>query len=277
MPKNNHPPIDVLLELMRDDNIRVAALAMEQMLKLGEDVDHTLAEYQEDTDPQLRGRIHQLGAIIARRRARERFLEAVRNETISLWSGVVEINVLYDPECSPASIEETMDEFVAEAPTDSPSAPAVASYMRELQFAFPDEDTLDIDLYLIERVMGTRFGSPALLCALARTLGERIGWQSTVVLHEGRFCLIDDAGYVMDPGAGWHLSRLRSEDRFHPCGRRDVWLGILAQIFVIALVDGNLRDLHHFGDLVTSLDGGTVEALPYPLGETAAPPEQPES
>lgn len=267
MPPSDHPPINVLLELLRDDNIRVASLAMEQMLKLGDDVERTLAEYQEDTDPRLRGRIHQMGAIIARRRARERFLQAVRNETISLWNGVMEINVLYDPDCNTRDIEDTMDEFVGAAPTDSLNAPAVASFLRELQFAFPDEDTLDIDLYLIERVLATRFGAPALLCALGRTIGERIGWQSTVVLHEGRFCLIDDDGYVMDPGAGWHLSRLQSEDRFHPCGRKDVWLGILAQIFVVALVEGNLRDLHHFGDLMTSLDGRAAESLPYPLGE----------
>lgn len=265
------PSIDTLLELLRDDNARIASLAMEQMLKMGTDIDRALAEYQEDTDPRLRGRIHQLGTIISRRRARQGFLQAVRQETISLWEGVVNINALYDPDCQREAVETTLHEFTAAAPTDSASAPAMASFMRELQFAFPDEDTLDIDLYLVERVIGTRFGSPALLCAIAREIGTRIGWSATVVLHEGRFCLIDDRGYVVDPGAGWHLTRLNSEDRFHPCGRRDVWLGILAQIFVIALVEGNLRDLHHFGDLLTSLDDRSAETLPYPLGEHGKP------
>lgn len=265
------PPIQTLLELLRDDNARVASLAMEQLLKCGSDVDRALAEYQEDTDPRLRGRIHQLGAIAARRRAREHFLQAVRDETISLWDGVVEINALYDPDCDRQGVEASVDEFVAAAPARSADAPAMASFMREIQVAFPDEDTLDIDLYLIERVIGTRFGAPALLCALAREIGERIGWQSTVVLHEGRFGLVDSAGYVMDPGAGWHLSRLRSHDRFHPCGRRDVWLGILAQILVVSLVEGNLRDLHHFGDLLAALDGQPPESLPYPLGDLGCP------
>lgn len=264
--------ISALLELLRDENVRIASLAMEQMLKLGEGVRGTLAEYQEDQDPQLRGRIHQLGAVLARREARRQFTQAVHNESISLWNGVVRINTLYDPECSPDEIEDTIDEFMRAAPPPSPTAPAIASFMREFQFAFPEEDLLDIDLYLIERVLGTRYGAAPLLCALAMRIGEDIGWHATVVLHDGRFCLIDEDGFLLDPAHGWHMERLRRNNKLHPCSRKDVWLVVLAQIFAVALFEGNLRDLHHFADLLANLDGADIDGMPYPLGTQDAPP-----
>ena len=45
-------------------------------------------------------------------------------------------------------------------------------------------------------------------------------------------------------------------------------MAILAQLFMVALIDGQLKDLHHFGTILTALNDVTLEALPYPLGST---------
>jgi hypothetical protein len=49
----------------------------------------------------------------------------------------------------------------------------------------------------------------------------------------------------------------------------DVLLSVLVQLFLIALVDGQLRDLYHFGDLLTALNNEDVDALPFPLGRSS--------
>jgi len=263
----NKPQISALLNLLQDDDVAVASLAMEQILNMGIDAEETIAEYQEDNDPRLRSRIHQLSSILARRRARMAFLDAVKNETISLWDGLVEINMLYDPECARKTVQESVDELRNAITQESIDAPSVASFMREQEFYVAEEDVLDVDLYLLERVLATRYGAPALLCAIAQNLGTQLGWHPTVVLFEGRFCLIDRNHLLVDPTDGWHIRKLEMDAKIHPCGRKDVWLGVLSQLFLVSLVEGNLRDLYHFGHLLTSLDGKEMDVLPYPLGD----------
>ena len=261
-------PVAALLTLLQDDDDKVASLAMEQFLERGW-AESAIVEFQEAHDPKLRQRIHQLGTILSRRRARQEFLDAVSQERISLWEGVLAINSLYDPQCNRQKVDDELHVMVSRLGLRRATATAAktAALMREQEFCVPEEDTLDVDLYLIERVFETRYGSPAMLCALAHQTGIEAGWESSIVLHEGRFCLLDRHHLLVDPAAGWHVTHLGENGKFHPCSSKDVWLGILSQLFLVALVDGHLRDLYHFGDLLSALNQGTPEeALPYPMG-----------
>ncbi len=264
------PNFSALMNLLQDENPKVVSLVMEHLLKLGPATERLIAEYQESSDPALRARVHQLGIILARRRVRREFIASVRDERVSLWEGLVRINALYDLQCDPSAIEERVWDLVSKIGRETPTAARVAAFMRDQEFAVPSEDTLDVDLYLLERVLDTCFGSPAVLCALAREIGRRIGWFSTIVLSEGQFCLVDRNNLLVDPTEEWHVRHLREDENFHSCARKHVWLGVLSQMFLVSLVEGNLRDLHHFGDLLTALNGVGFEILPYPLGEDAA-------
>ena len=146
------------------------------------------------------------------------------------------------------------------------TTPRLAVLMRDNEFTVPDEDILDMDLYLVARVLQTRYGSPALLCALAQHVAAQLDWSLTIVLQLGRFKLIDRSNLLLDPAEGWRISRLKTADSIHPCSRRDVLLCVLAQLFLVSLVEGQLRDLYHFGDLLTALNGTDVKTLPEPLG-----------
>lgn len=260
--------VSALLTLLQDEDLKIASLAMEEFLKLGQVMEETIAEHQEAQDPTLRQRIHQLSSILVRRRARLQFIEAMSNEQISLWDGACQINALYDPRSSPAAIAKLAEEVTTESLRSEPvTTPRVAALMREQEFVVPDQDVLDVDLYLVQRVLETRYGSPALLCLLAQHAAAGMDWMFTIVLHGGRFCLIDRNNLLLDPTEGWHISKLKAADRIHPCARRDVLLGILSQLFLVALVNGQLRDLYHFGDLLTALNRTSLDVLPYPLGD----------
>lgn len=258
--------VSALLNLLQDENVKVASLAMEQLLKLGTAAEQAVAEHQEARDPHLRARIHQLGSILRRRRARQEFIQAVSKENVDLWEGVVRINALYDPECRRDVVDESIADLRHKVGPVSISSPDLAALMRDQEFAVPDQDVLDVDLYLAERVLETRFGSPAVLCPLALEIGRKSGWNATIVLFEGRFCLVDRNHLLLDPTNDWHVTKLENTSRFHPCARKHLWLGILTQLFLVCLVDGHLRDLHHFGVLLTALSDSGLDALPFPLG-----------
>ncbi len=257
--------ISALLTLLQDEDDKVASLAMEQFLNSGL-AEETVAKFQEASEPQLRQRIHQLSGILARRRARQEFLRAVAASRLSVWDGLVQINVIYDPQTDCGWVADTMRDM-AEAAGRHGTAARVAAVMRDKEFMVPDEDTLDVDLYLADAVLDCKDGSAALLCAIAQEIGRRSGWEATIALFEGRFVLIDANGMLVDPTEGWHISKLENDRKVHPCPPRDIWLNVLPQLFLAALVDGNLRDLYLFSDILAALNQTPLEdALPYPLG-----------
>lgn len=264
--------LSALLTLLQDENVKVASLAMEELLKMGHLAEEAIAEHQEAADPHLRQRIHQLNGILVRRRARSTFLNALKRESISLWQGLLQINLLYDPQCEHRVVTRALRELAHEYLDNDADPAGLAAFMRQKEFTVPEDDVLDVDLYLLERVLHTAYGSPAVLCSLARHISRRAGSDGTVVLHDGRFCLMSRGRVLIDPSRGWKLTHLRSASHVHPCRRKDVWLDVLAQLYLVSLVEGNLRDLFHFGELLTALDGSDLTALPYPMGTTTSLP-----
>jgi hypothetical protein len=258
--------LSALLTLLQDEDQQIASLAMEHLLNLGEAVDDTIAEYQESHDPQLRQRVHQLSAILARRRAREAFIAALSQENLSLWDGIIQIHSLYEPIPPRETLEARVDEIAADLQPGATVTHQIADLMREKEFTVPSDDILDVDLFLISRVLDTCYGHAALLCVLAKRIAAEAGWNATVCLHGGRFCLIDRDHILLKPSEGWQYGKIRTDERIHPCSRKDVLLAILAQLFMVALIDGQLKDLHHFGSILTALNGTPVATLPYPLG-----------
>ena len=258
--------MSALLTLLQDEDSEVASLAMEKFLTLGNAVDETIAEYQESHDPQLRQRMHQLSSIVSRRRARQSFIAALNHENLSLWEGMVQIHSLYEPLPPRQELENRVDELAAELPTGDTMTHQIAQLMREKEFTVPSDDILDVDLFLVQRVIDTRFGHAALLCVLAKRIAAGTGWNATICLHQGRFCLIDRDHILLNPSEGWQFGKLGARERIHPCSRKDVLLAVLAQLFMVALIDGQLKDLHHFGTLLTDLNERSLDALPFPLG-----------
>ncbi len=268
--KTGRESFPALLTLLQDEDDKVASLAMEQFLNSGL-AEAAVAEFQEANEPKLRQRIHQLNGILHRRRVREAFLAAVASDRLGAWEGILQINQIYDPQCLAEKVTDAIHKLAAKVGREGATAARIAALMKDDEFTVPDEDLLDVNLYLAERVVESKYGSPALLCAITQYLGHEAGWNSTLVLHEGRFCLIDGRSMLIDPSQGWHVVHVNAETQLHPCTARDLWLGVLAQIFLVCLVDGNLRDLYQFGDLLAALNQGKLDdALPYPLGREGA-------
>jgi hypothetical protein len=170
-----------LIDLLDDEDRHVSTLAMEQLLQMDTELDHLVAEYQESHNPVLRGRIHQLGSILQLRRDRASFIENVKNQSISLWDGIVQINYHFNPQLRLQDVTETMEDIIGRLPAN-PSTVKLAAFMRNENFSYTGEDILGPDLFLIEDVLVQRVGSPVILAALAHQLGAVAGWQSSIVI-----------------------------------------------------------------------------------------------
>jgi len=256
---------DALLSLLQDDDAKVASLAMEQFLKLG-DVNQAVATYQEDGNTRVRKRMHQISGIMMRREARGKFIDAVRGDHPTLWEGICRINGLYDPRSSVDKTNRQVRELASELPAVNVGAKDIAALMAEKEFVVPEEDVLDGELYMMDSLLETKYGSPAALCILASRVGELRDWSAAPVLFEGRLCLLEKDGILLDPASRWKVHELSESDKLHTCTKKDVWFMFLSQLLLIALVEGQLRDLYHFGDLLTALNGNSINDLPYPLG-----------
>ncbi len=264
MDKLKKPTLDALVNLLEDEDTHIATLAMEELLR-HQDADQLVAELQEAPSPVLRTRIHQLGNVLNIRRARTNLIRQVESSDISLWQGLLQINYQYNPRMNVNAVDELLTDLVDRLPVELNTARLI-SYMRDENFAYTGEDVLGSDLYLVEDVLRQRVASPILLSVVAHHLGRQAGWQSRVVLFKGKHCLLDGRGHLIEPAENWRITRLPKNDHLHPCGKQEIWLTILCQLYLSAMLEGRLLAIHRVGSILTRLCGGEFGALPFPLG-----------
>lgn len=257
--------IDALMNLLEDDDRQVSTLAMEELLRLDMQLDKLVAEFQEAPSPVLRGRIHQLGNILNIRRSRSYFIDNVGAGAMPLWEGMLQINYQYNPRMNFEAVAKVMGELVGHLPR-RPSTLRMAAFMRSEGFGYTREDILGPDLYLVEDILAQRVGAPVLLAAIAKNLGEHCGWQANIVLYKGKHCLVDNHCNLIEPAEDWRVTPLSGLDKQHPCADKDVWLTVLSQLMLAALMEGSLQAIHRVGSILVELSGGRFDDLPYPLG-----------
>lgn len=259
------PTINALVNLLEDDDRQVSTLAMERLLAMDQDADGLVAELQESQNPVLRGRIHQLGAILKLRRERAGFIQSVQEESLPLWQGILQINYQYNPRFESSEVETIIRGMVAKLPPRL-NAVKLAAFMRNEGFTYAGEDVLGADLYMVEDVLIQRVGAPILLAVIARQLSLAQNLDCSIVLYKGKHCLVDDQLNLIETGEDWRVGRLQKENRVHACSDRDIWLTVLAQLFLAALLEGRLQAIHRVGTILSKLCGGSSQDLPFPLG-----------
>jgi len=265
---NKNKKVNALLNLLEDDNQRVVSLAMEQLLNIGSERDAIIAEYQEATNPSLRKRIHQLSSIINRRQKQKEFIHAIQHEKIPAWQGVIQLNQLYDKTCNKPFIEISTNKLAKKIKKQSKTITItnIATIMRSEEFSVPTEDNLNTELYLMDKILSSRYSSSICLCVLTRQISSLCNTDLVTVLYNGHYCLIDEHNLLLDPSAGWRISKLNNSENLHPCTDKDILLGILSQLFLSAVLDGQIQEIYYFSNLLSSLNNSTTATLPFPIG-----------
>ena len=264
MNKLKQTSLNALLSLLEDEDTQVSTMAMEELIR-HHDIEHLVAEHQESPSPLLRSRIHQLGNILNLRKCRNDFIAQVESGSMTLWSGLSQINYQYNPRMRPSAIDTLVEDLVKQLP-DPLNTVRLSTFMRSEGFSYSGDEILEPELYLLEDVLQHRLGSPILLSVIARHLGRLRGWRSTVVLFKGKHCLLDSRGHLIEPAETWRITRLPRHDHLHPCGNREIWMTVLCQLFLSAVLEGRLLTIQRTGSILTTLCGGDFGRLPFPLG-----------
>ena len=137
----------------------------------------------------------------------------------------------------------------------------------EQNFSVPSDDILDPSLLLIFDVLDSNMGTPLLLCIAARRIAASNGTKLTLVLHRGRHCLIDEDRTFIDPFNGWSVSSLKRETKVYPCTNRDILLTVISQLYLSALVEGQLRVIFQLSQMMAALSDSKIENFPFPIGK----------
>ena len=257
--------IKALLNLLEDEDNYVSTMAMERLLSSGVNVNLLVAEFQESHDPILRSRIHQLGIILKRRQLRSEFVKKIKNSSMTLWEGILQINFQYNQKMDVHQVKQSMLSLADRTPRRL-STPGLAEFMRNENFAFAGDDIVGSDIYLIEDVLLHRVGSPILLSAIAKQLAKKRNLKVDIVLYKGRYCVMDRVNNLIDPSADWKLTHLNSGQDYRPYDKLNVWLALLCQLFTSAMLEGRLQAIHRVSSLLAEICDEKVRRFPFPLG-----------
>ena len=260
--KNNL--IKALINLLEDEDRYVSTVAMEQLLSSA-NAEAVVAEFQEAHSPILRNRIHQLGNILRTRQQRSQFVQNFNNSSLTLWEGILQINYHYNPKMDSRQLKQMMASLIDQLPRRL-STVSLAKFMRNGNFAFSGEDIIGPDLYLIEDVLLHRLGSPILLSVIAKELAKQRDLETSIVLYKGKHCLIDRFKNLIEPTEDWRINHLKAIQDIRLFEKEHIWLVILSQLFISAMLEGRLQAIHRVGSLLAEICEGHAKNFPFPLG-----------
>lgn len=259
-----------LFSLLQDSNESVASLAMEQILQLP-DFEAQIRSAQDSSEPMLRRRVHQLSSIARRREYMGQFLRSALKGRIGLWRAMLLLDHLYDQQSSFSYLESMSKALIHEFSSSRGGSNSLARFMREHKFCVPGDNWFDVGNHLLGDVLESRVGSSALLCIIAQHIGSFRGWHSHIVLHQGRYCLLDQNLSMIDPSEDWKLHRKLKDELYHICDSKAVLTSIISQLFAFALVNWDPWEIHLFSKMLLSMAKLGAEELPYPLGNYNSP------
>jgi hypothetical protein len=259
--------VKALINLLQDEDPQIAVIAMEKLLSNPNFVNNELRSLQESADPCLRSRIHQMESIIARQKQLDGFLSRVKDNYIELWDDLIFLNKIIDRELTTGTITEVFQELINKSPDKELTTLEIAAFMHEQNFSAPNEDILDPNLFLVYEVIASDLGNPLLLCIITQQVARNHNKKLTIVLHKGRHCLVDESNSFIDPQNSWSVTKLKLNAKVYPCTNRDILLTVISQLYLSALIEGQLRIISFLSRMMAALSNTEIEDFPYPVGK----------
>lgn len=258
--------VEALINLLHDEDPQIAVIAMEKLLTTPSIDDH-LKDLQESNDPYVRSRIHQMESILTRQKNLDEFIARIKDNKIELWEDLITLNKIIDRDLTTSSVTSLFEEICENLESQEMSTLELATFMRDQNFSVPSDDILDPGLFLLHEVIASELGNPLLLCLITKQIALRNDKKLNIVLHKGRHCLIDDQGSFIDPHHSWAITTLKPNTKVYPCSNRDILLTIISQLYLSALIEGQLRIISFLSQVMSALSNMSMDEFPYPIGK----------
>lgn len=255
-----------LLALLDDDNDRNACRVMIELLQYGDLLEKHLRELHESDNAQIRRRVHQLQAIMSFRRQRVNFAKQLKHGRIKLFDGLVESHLLWYDSDTREEILETWNKLIIKADKFAPeNIEKLAYFMRRCGFVVADKDDYQADCFCLGIVIEDKVGADFILCGIAVAIAAKWNFELKIIRREDRFALLDEAGKVLSPYAGWQISEPKEFVNFTSWSNSRLIKLVLANLFLVAVESDSFRYLSIIGKCLAMANGqDDTDFLPFP-------------
>lgn len=248
--------IKSLIALLKDENQKVASGAIAELLKYGKEAEFLIKRFQESPNALLRKRIHQLQAISRIRKLRDILSRRLNNLHDGLWSGIIEIHMLWFDKDIKESITELFWVLLDEIKINCDfSAQSIASFMKSRGFVIPIKGDIDAEFYCIGSVLESKIGTEVILAVLVYKLLLESGKKSKIVKIGNRFGIFCSDGYVVIPD-DWKVIA-SSEGEYRECLPGEILRNLAYKLFLSSVTSDSFRYTYTIGSCIgktTNLD-----------------------
>ncbi len=269
MSGRNIRKIKALLNLLDDEDEAVAVEAMAELL--GSDVDsgeldRKLALFQEDSNPLIRKRIHQLQAALAMRRRRRDFSRRLDDGSMDMAGGLQEVHLQWFDNDSQVKLQEMWDSFAASAASyHIDSLEKLAGFMRKNGMTALEESTFQPENYCIGAILDSGCGASSVLTCIAWILASESHIDARPVRVLAEFGLLDGCGNLLLPGHNWQIAALKDTVECTFLTKEELLRFASAMLFSHAVNSDSFRYIQTIAQALTGVPDGEMPAgFPYP-------------
>ncbi len=255
-----------LLQLLDDEDETIAVEAMAEILSGGYAPDEALAELQEDSNPLIRKRIHQLQSAITMRRRRQRFYTELNSEKFSLPDGLMEVHLQWFDNDSLRELRKTWQDFAdSAAKCQINSLHSLADFMLKQGMTAVSESTFQPENYCIGTIIDNSYGSAAVLCAMGKTVAANGGLDLRIVRFLSDFGLLDGYGNLLLPEKNWQTVPLTSLNDCTFWSDSEILRFASSMLFSHSVNSDSFRYIQTIAQSLTGVEDGELpETFPYP-------------
>jgi len=255
-----------LLSLLDDESERNACRVMIELLKYGDALKEPLRELHENTNPQLRRRVHQLQAILSFRQQRVEFAQKLKNGRLKLFDGLMESHLLWYDSDTREEIMGVWDELIKQAAKYTPeNIEKLAYFMRRSGFVVANKEDFQADGFCLGIVIDDKVGADFMLCAVAAEIAATWQLKLKIIQRDERFALLDANGHVLFPHDGWQISEPKKLANFTTWTNAKLIKLALTNLFLVAVESDSFRYVSIIGKCLAMTSGeDDLDFLPFP-------------
>ena len=266
MDNKTQKKLAALFSLLDETSQNSANIIIAEILNNIDDAEQFLNSLQESGAPLIRKRIHQIQAITVIRKRRREFAEKIKDGSLPLLEGLVEVHLQwYDSDNAQLILNSYCELQKQAAKVNVHNIDKLAYFMRKMSFKTSERNGLVPDCYCLGLVIEERIGVDLILCALAKCLAEQCGLQLEVIKMVDGFALLDENNAALSPLHNWRIYNNVPHERYKRWDKRMILELAAARLFLCAVGTDSFRYVNTIGNALGAIIGvDSLEFLPFP-------------
>ena len=221
--------------MLEDEDDANASIALRELLNV-QDLDAIIVAHQDDANPVVCKRIHQLVSLRNHRLLMEEFPRRINACEYTNWEALAAINVILDPQTSLQQLDDMLLKLLEDDLTPMSSTAEYCDAIRELNFTVDETSDNFIVKYLLFDAMITFNADPLVIAVICQQIGNLCKWETTLGRLDGKICLRDKWNNICS------LSPDSSNVKVNPLGFkpvsvRDIAIEVIGKIHSASCID----------------------------------------